>query len=184
MIIGPDFVFIAVPKTASQSLTYHWLPKYGGKDLGPEQYHRRDVPSEHAHKLTFAVVRNPYDRVVSFWHYMAKFLPEQVADLSPRFDPSWPLEEFCDWLPETQDERFFCQTKFLSLARVDRILRYEHLISDLRHLPFVHRWYELPHTNSTDRPPLSQDLTPRAIRSINQYCRDAFSSYGYQMQVS
>ena len=56
MVIGPDFVFLAVPRTASQALTYHFLPKYGGESLGIDDYHRMDVPPEHAQKFTFAVV--------------------------------------------------------------------------------------------------------------------------------
>ncbi len=43
MIIGPNYVFIAVPRTASHAIAYHWLvPFYGGAGL-IRRYHKGQI---------------------------------------------------------------------------------------------------------------------------------------------
>ena len=65
MIIGPDFVFLHVPRCAGTLMQRVYLPLFGG--VYHEPFHGREVPAEHAHKFTFAIVRNPYQRMMSIW---------------------------------------------------------------------------------------------------------------------
>lgn len=67
MIAGPDYVFLCMPRTASHSISAWLCAQHGGMDI--LEHHTRIVPAEHAHKHTFAVVRNPYERLLSLRRY-------------------------------------------------------------------------------------------------------------------
>lgn len=180
MIIGPDFVFLAVPRTASHSIARHWLPQYGGVEADPADHHLWEVPPEHAHKFTWAVVRNPYVRVASWWCLMQKFtkvLTEEMRGVT--------FEDFPEWLrsgPKPDRHRkWLPQTEFLSEARIDRVVHFENLESELRELPFVQHWIEVPRVNVSEIP--HPEITPRFIENVNRYEDRSFDAYGCQRIV-
>lgn len=176
MTIGPDFVFICVPRTASVAMT-EWLKHYGGEALSPSEYHRRDVPTAHQHKFTFAVVRNPYERVVSMWRLLRKFSETDLDYIGLSADPT--LSDVVRWMMATPYPAYWNQVRFLETARIDAMLRYENLETELRSLPFVQKWTPLPVMNTGDRKPISEDLTGEAVRLINQCCAETFEKFNY-----
>ncbi len=182
MTIGPDFVYLAIPRTASQTLTHHFLPKYGGVMLAAAEYHRMDVPLKHADKFTFTVVRNPYDRMLSLWRFMKKF-----SDATRRKVSMWSgmtPAEFASWCREYRDAapQWKSQSEFLSRARVDRALKFEDLEVGLRSLPFVDE-FEMPLVHgATKRPPIEDDLTPEFVAAVNGHSGPDFERFGYEMR--
>lgn len=75
MIVGDNFVYIANPRTASQSI-HKALRNYGDHKYLPHHakaheilagYHKRTIP-DWKDKFTFCFVRNPYDYWVSQYH--------------------------------------------------------------------------------------------------------------------
>ena len=180
MVIGPDFVFLAVPRTASQTLTYHFLPKYGGESLGADDYHRMDVPPEHAHKFTFAVVRNPYDRMLSLWYLIQKFTREDLEKDGILRD--WTPAQFVDWCATQSCVKWQPQAKLLSAWQVVHVLRFERLEEGLRSLPFVGDEFEMPAIqNSTARRNILEDLTREFVEEVNKHSVKDFIRFGYTM---
>lgn len=186
MTVGPGYVFLCVARTASVAISRHWLiDHYNGEELNPDDYHIQTVLPEHAHKFTFAVVRNPYTRMASLWRYVGQFTETQrkaiYAESGISVTPS--LAQFVDWCWRSGvvGTQWLSQAEFLSRARVDRVLRFEHLEEGLRGLPFVLEWHPPPFVNATERPFRLADLSPDAIRAINHHSREDFAAFNYSM---
>lgn len=69
--IQRKFIFIHIPKTGGSSVTYALFPKLRGK-WG--KYKGHFLPNEYEpvlwkHYFTFCFIRNPWDRMVSLYHY-------------------------------------------------------------------------------------------------------------------
>lgn len=171
MIIGPDFVFLHVPRCAGTLMQRVYLPQFGGKFHNP--FHGRIVPADHAHKFTFAIVREPYSRMMSLWaHWQIVttnvFLREQMRD------------------PSECAERFFTgesQVEFLSASRIDRVLHYERLAEEVLNLPFNKYEIRLP-VEKVNRSKVEwPEMTDRFIKAVNTACREDFEKYGYEMRI-
>ena len=75
----PKFLFVHLPKNAGSSVT-KVLADYVGVDreeLRPQKYkfiYTKDIPSvldgQQDDYFIFTVIRNPWDRVVSYFHYL------------------------------------------------------------------------------------------------------------------
>lgn len=172
MIIGPDFVFIAVPRTASNAMARLFLPKFGGQNYG--KHHLRTVPERHRRKFTFAVVRNPYDRVFSMWYHLRRHDPKRIPDDFPKF---------VDILMNNWGEGGLHQAAFLAEARIDRVLKYEQLHLEVLQLPFAIppiRW-PMDMINREDRPFWSEDLRqhPDWAEHIERHSGPDFVRYQY-----
>jgi len=182
MTVGPDFVFIAVPRTASKAIAQLWLPHYGGEPV-PGCDHCVDVPSEHKNKFAFAVVRNPYDRMISLWY---------IAKVFRQFH-GWSLCEFltfcigassglriCGSESDHFNSHWCSQTQLLGRHHVDRILRYENLEEGLQRLPFVRQWHPLQRGNvSANRPAWRMEATGRVRELIRLHSAADFEQFGY-----
>lgn len=99
----PDICFIWIPKAAGSSTfklleaeismvklknieSFHTFPNYGPVTFGHAHYHslqRINVISKryHENSTKFAIVRNPYDRVVSLYNYLV-----QIGNYTNNFD--------------------------------------------------------------------------------------------------
>ena len=178
MNIGPDFVFLCVPRTASVSISRHWLPNFGGVDQHSDDYHQRVVPPEHAGKFTFAVVRNPYARVRSLWAFLRSFSSGKFSHLT--------LSDFPWWLMEREDSetQFNSQVQFLAHARLDRVILYEDLPGALLGLPFVNAATvpELPHCNDAPygRGDWTHGLTRHFFDGVHKFEAASFIEWGYE----
>lgn len=76
MIIGPDYVFVSVPKCGTHTM-YHVLQTYfDGVHLEPP-YHRKKIPEIHQKKFRFTIIRNPYPRAVSIWMSLTRHVAEK-----------------------------------------------------------------------------------------------------------
>jgi len=73
MTIGPDFVYVCIPRTASNMMERHFLPRYGGRPLSDTDvyaYHANQVPDKYKDRFTFTIIRNPYTRMLSYYRFM------------------------------------------------------------------------------------------------------------------
>jgi hypothetical protein len=95
MVIGTDrkFLFIHVPKCAGESITEVLLrPENGGRMFLGKHFtylQAADALGESIHDLySFAVVRNPYEQVLSFYEHLRKplFVPAEELELQY---PGW-----------------------------------------------------------------------------------------------
>lgn len=183
MVIGPNFVYIAVPRTASHSIAKHWLLHYGGVDRDSEDHHKHKVPLWHHWKFTWTVVRNPYARVASLWLLMQKF-----TDILEKEMRGVTFEDFPEWLrcgPWPKDPwpyRWMAQVPFLSASRIDRVVHFENLEAELRELPFVQHWTDVPRINVSKAP--RPEFTPAFIAGVNRYEKESFEAYGYKRMTA
>jgi hypothetical protein len=182
MVAGPDFVYVAVPRTASIAIARFWLPLYGGAEL-PRGHHRREVPPEHDGKFTWAVVRNPYERMLSLWRlFYLRRSKEAFGDFL----------RHCINRPDRKV--LMNQSRFLELARIDQVVRYEHLAADLGALPFVEQWHPVPRENTSEKPyperrlrcPLPREhcWTAEERRLVEEHSWEDFSHFGYEKTSS
>lgn len=175
MIIGPDFVFLHVPRCAGTLMQHMYLPLFGGVYHDP--FHGREVPPEHAHKFTFAIVRDPYHRMMSIWAHW-KEINFQNLDFLKTGGAAECAERFLS-VPEQ-----YTQADFLSLARVDAVLHYETLANEVLSLPFNKKGIPLP-AQKVNRSKVRWELmTRRFIGAVNAHSRADFEKFGYEMKAA
>lgn len=180
---GREVVFIHIPKAAGTSVwqvvghpggvaetVTHETAARWRRFLGPERYD---------HALTFAVIRNPYDRFLATWHYLAtqtedhRYWPGDTREREWMQGLGRDVETVAANMPTeaVTDLRnavhFGAQTQYLCIdgrCGVSQVLRFEHLAGDWQAmaekfgLPPT-----LPHVNRTPgrRPALSDDAKAR-----------------------
>jgi hypothetical protein len=91
MLITPDFVFIHMPKTGGTFITEMLRLVYGSRAVETGQKHATcdEIPAADREKPILSVIRSPFDRYVSQYHYgWWKTHPEEYCD------PAAILKEF------------------------------------------------------------------------------------------
>jgi Sulfotransferase family len=138
------FVYIAIPRTGSKSMSRWLLEHYQGESFG--DHHEWRVPEFAREYLIFTVVRNPYQRVVSGYFSLtwdnlepqAELreqlpLPDKAANPLARI-----LQEEITHRPSTPDPDFdMNQLPFVAKAGVKLALYFERLPAALTELPFA-----------------------------------------------
>lgn len=183
MVIGPDYVFVAVPRTASISIGCYWLPEHYGGVKAQGVHHRRSVPFDAAGKMIWAVVRDPYARMASLWNLYKR---------------RGRHKDFTTWLRwclgGDADEVTRCQSTFLAgvEADVDHLIKFETLEEHLARLPFVRRggFHLLPVKNTREQPEgrrkpqvaehPEKHLTREQVAMINEHSHEDFEVYRYE----
>lgn len=197
-----DIHFIHIPKTAGTSvkkaLRAREIPENANEDTYADHLSRGGVictthsaPKElPAHPFfdqafTFAVVRNPWDRMLSYWWY--------IKTISHTHDPQWvfdDFEEFCGKLAERRKDeawgrglnarqRLANQFEWLQDAGLDVMLRFESLSEgwdelrakiggDYPGLPVENRFHE-QFNYKTMYSPTARDLVAEACRDDIEY---------------
>lgn len=146
-----EFIFIKTKKTAGSSIEHYLFPYLGATDIctgssidGTPSLNSIKKRKGHIgwrwiaeHKsqewrdfFSFAVVRNPWETVVSAYHWLRHYnvMQGMVVELYPDFS-SWvmgPIPLTFDPWPLFADH---------TGPRVDRVLRYEHLEQDIAQIP-------------------------------------------------
>ena len=188
--IDHKIVFYHVPKTGGSSITY-WLEN---NNLGlianikPMHAHPTSIATNNfvtnfPVNWSFCVVRNPWDRWVSWWHYW-KFMVK-------RFDHSF----------EEYTENFFTgQYKDLTggeygpnipqihfSRHVHEVLRYENLEEDFKKVQDklnVHTPLEKRGNVSKGKPHYSHYYTtPRLVDLVSEYYKEDIAEFGYKYEL-
>lgn len=150
-----DFIFIHINKTGGSSIERALRIPFEHKsalekiaEVGIEQWER---------KLTFAVIRNPWDKVVSHYHYRVQTNQTGMADHRTDFK-EWVLLAYRDQDPLYYDKpkMFMPQSDWVSDAEgkilVDRICRFERLSEDFSDIcKQLGKDVTLPHLKSSKR---------------------------------
>jgi len=175
MVIGPDYVYIALPRTASQSMAA-WLCEHHGGAVDNDLYHSAAVPEEHSKKLAFTIVRDPYRRMASLYRVMVqKFWPEpdqQVAETV-----GMTMAQFVRWCIGRPETQWWPQAKILAAWQGPiTMLCFENLPDGLTDLPQSHGAF--PHIGATEPGPIE----PEAIGAINEHSRLDFERLGFEMK--
>lgn len=126
------WVYIAIPKTASTTMSMGLQRACHGQSLA--LYHGMDVPADFKDSTIFTIVRDPYNRLYSWWHFRCVARPcDGLHGLSmPDF-----LERVEAWAKGEASpggdvsELFYPQHYIAERAGVNLTLRYEALDHDI-----------------------------------------------------
>jgi len=163
-------IFIHVPKTAGTSI-YRTVGKNWKSHKTAADY-RRANPAKFARLFKFAFVRNPWDRLVSTYHYVKKkphSFPDATAEIADITVDRFVLERLSGCLDSTV---LAPQHKFVTIdgvSQLDFTGRFERLeedfavIIDQLQIPQAK---QLPHRNLTDHDHWKSYYTPESYNLV------------------
>lgn len=206
MILTTRFVFIHVPRTGGTFVRQLFL------EAAPPEWHSRileghpgacDIPAELHHLPRIAVVRNPFDWYVSWFHYMLQIggnpIFEAVAPSAGDPDFKRCIRDLLE-LPVT---RFFPvpeEGRCLSFSwyfhhllgedlEAVRIARFENLRQELARVfasvvalpePFARRIAEAPPANPSHRERYRSYYDADLVRAVEHADRPLLDRFGYR----
>lgn len=181
-----DAVLIHINKTGGTSIAKalrlrdgHWTAREKQAELGERAWRQ---------KFSFAFVRNPWDRLVSQYHWRTR---NNRTGLGTN-----PLE-FNDWVAavfEEQDPRYHDETKMFipqldwitdddGQVMVDFVGRFENLAPDFE---FICRRLgvraTLPHLNRTEHAPYQSYYRPEIVDVVGNWFHKDIDFFGYTYQ--
>lgn len=158
-----NITFVHIPKTAGTSML-KWLEENRGNsefvkwDIHPKH---STIAQDRAKHFSFTVVRNPWDRMVSMYHYfknIAMFEGSRFLALNNVTSDTFPtFEEWVQHVHEFQipEPYWFngctAQAEWLDVP-VDLVIRYENLANEFVHIQNAFRCnLPLPHIYASGR---------------------------------
>ena len=193
MIISDNykFIYIDVPKTASVTLDSIFTEYSGGYLQRPPAQsnlmtkHCRVVP-EHAKYYTKIIsVRNPYDRMTSFYYFsVARKVELQQMGVST-FDG---FIDYCLNATIKHDAtevnglmyRYFPMWKYVKPISYNVVLKLESLQQDIAQLDFLPKDITLPIRNENSHPAWEEVETLERKEKIQLWAGEDFELFGYE----
>ena len=177
------FVFIHINKTGGSSIEKalnipfeHKTALEKIEEIGPRRWNR---------KLSFTVVRNPWDKVVSHYHYRVKTNQTGLGQTPIGFN-EWVKRAYGDQDPQYYDipKMFMPQVQWIrdhsGNILVDEIIHFEDLENEFRQiLDKLGKNVELPHEKKTDRSHYHEYYDQAAIETIRAWFKEDIESFGY-----
>lgn len=181
---APDVIFIHINKTGGSSIEtalglnfQHKTAQEKIADLGIEKWNQ---------SFTFSVVRNPWDKVVSHYHY--RLLTKQPSLVERPVD-------FRTWVKLTYGEQnpFYFDSHLMFMPQLDwitdgngtvlvkEVLRFEELESDFESKVLApnHIKATLPHLKKTDRTPYSDYYDDETKKIVAKWFDADIVFFGY-----
>ena len=185
------FIYIDVPKTASVTLDSIFTEHCAGYLQRPPTQsnlmnkHCRVVP-EHAKYYTKIVsVRNPYDRMTSFYYFsVARKVELQQMGVST-------FDGFIDYCLDATIKhdaievnglmyRYFPMWKYVKPISYNVVLKLESLQEDIAQLDFLQKDIVLPIRNDNSHPAWEEVETPERKEKIQLWAGEDFDLFGYE----
>ena len=184
------WVYIDVPKTASTSIDNLLVTEYGGEPVYWKAVDLPQVFNKHARLpiptgyRSFATIRNPYDRIVSFWQHC------WIGKTEPTCESFEEFLGFClnavnnpQGIDYHMTARLYPMYMYLEPLRVDTFVRYENLEKDLLALPFIKNVKNLLKLNAQPHRKTWEEIkTPELTEMVNLWAGKDFELYGYEKQ--
>lgn len=165
-----NYAFFHIPKTAGQSILT--ALGYEAKQRFPHNAGYHTIPKNFVEKLdikgfdkifSFAIVRNPWERMHSMYHYVCKSDNYKTRDYTKRYRSmgfnNWMVEEcttFCKSQGWYDNDYIFQQVDWTTYngKPISFVGRYENLNVDFEFIcnKIKHPYVKLPHIHKTDKP--------------------------------
>ena len=181
-------VFIHVPKTGGKSISAAWskLGVLCQGHLGKDRLEKKFEDGYLEKRFVFSIVRNPWDKVVSHYHYRVQ---TNQTGLQER-----PIE-FREWVVRAYGEKdayyydkpkmFMPQIDWIADENgrilVDEIIRFENLNSDFNMLlQKLEKKTTLPHVKRSNRGSYQQYYDPETIEIVHKWFERDLELFNYQ----
>ena len=178
MIISKSlrYVYIAIPRTGSKSMSQWLVDHYQGEWFG--RHHEWRVPEACRDYLVFTMIRNPYEIQASGWYFEPVIQPE---DAPPK--PKTYAQAARDWVPPADEPTL--QKEFVEWSGISQIMYFEHLPACLAELPFVDPAHvpPFPHLNAGGYRPngdFFEIMAPEDEAIVWDSAREDFDFFGYE----
>lgn len=174
-------IFFHNPKTAGSSINLWFTTNIpGSRHVEPQHIMPRYI--DHAGYWTFCVVRNPWDRWVSWWNHW-KTLGDRIDASFEEYTLKYYNNEYAG-LTGGQYSYLSPQVAFSDYS--DCVLRYENLSNDFRMIQEKLNCYAtLPMRNvGENRLPYQQYYTSNElIETIGNFCAKDIEKFGYKYEL-
>lgn len=198
-----NLIFVHVPKTGGTSIAKWLVTNCNGVKGRRVHSPLNSLKTEfNQDAFSFAVVRNPWDRMLSYYFYIKASTKNRLEDsLAGRLKKSHKLKKSPEHLTKTleflnkgfdyfiKNDQLWQMTN-MSIAHqtdiakdVDLILKFENLKEDF--IQIQHKldcFADLPHTNNTKHNHYSTYYTQETIDMVAKKFKDEITKYGYDFQ--
>lgn len=203
----PKIIYVAIPKVANSAVKSVLLQSYvkdrywadpHGKHIGYDEASPEEIQREYPDYLTFTVVRNPFDRFVSFWADKIVGAGWYERLKNDGFSIGSSFEDTALAAASTRDARTDAHIRSQHLRLQgpegslipDLVLRFEHLAHDWEMLRSIvsHRTKKplkpLEPRRATPHRPWHEYYTKKAERAVTKRYRRDFEMLGYPKTVA
>ena len=186
---GLKYVYIGIPRTGSKSMNRWLMDHFQGEWFAT--HHEWRVPDVARDYLIFTLVRNPYEREMSAYH----FVPWSATEERPPLPlEKWragmretiPLRDGTSVIPEHEvPEVRMNQAHYVKKAGASLVLHFEQLPACLKKLPFVDADNLPPFPHMPERgvrPPgnFFDYFTAEDEQLVWEYAAEDFTAFGYR----
>lgn len=179
MLILPkeQWVFMPIPKTGTVSM-YKTLEDNFTHIKYPRT--KLSIPPEYSDFQRFTVVRNPYDRLISWWSAVINRPGDRYGHKAELIEYGLSTS-FIDFLTLWSIKKVPTQCWYIEKNKNTKILRLENIDEEFNNLPFVKTNITMYSLNSTEKTKTKDDLTEQEIKAINSMFKKDFDNLGYEM---
>lgn len=189
LVPDTDWAFIHITKTGGTSIRrYLKMPELsnatGKKHMGYDEMRKMIHPQRFSELRFFAVVREPFDRIRSYWQYLMRERTEAGEDTAPfdKFLQQKLIQERRGNIQRLQSDYLKEQGAFQDHVH---LLRFENLESEFKAFAKSNEMKTLetfPHQNSSFVPErFNGDYTPAMRDLVREFFQEDFERFGYPM---
>lgn len=176
--------FIHIPKTGGTALKMGLLRRLDCRRVGDKHGGIDQLPQEISDYRVYAIVRNPYRRLVSSFRFRA--VRDADGGLAERQYPDLVtfLESEVFRTPHRAGKHWMCQTRLIDdRVRRFRFEQYDDAVKSICRdiavpVPALPKTARTNHFGAYD---WREFMSERAVEIINDECRDDFRLFGYPM---
>ena len=180
-------IFIHIPKNAGTSINKYFSNEWGDKLSIQADKHatihemKNKFPNAYKNYDKFAVVRNPYDRMVSYYFYLKRQALKHIKGYG-RSTVNYNIIEFKKWVDEPRqfwyDPLHYLDCQCDWLDDTVKIIKYENLQNDINKL--FKKEIVLPVENTTDHDHYSEYYDNYTSNSVYERFKKDFEKYNYE----